>query len=144
LKDRIDIDFAFTNKTDYAADEAVKLELNVKNVPSLIVKVFEVNTGTVYRTKLHEVDTDLNLDGLVANSERVVKYDDSPFRRVTRKFDFPELTKPGVYVVDFIGAGKSSRALVRKGHLRPLVATGPAGQSIRIVDEKNRPAPDAT
>jgi hypothetical protein len=144
LKDRIDIDFAFTNKTDYAADEAVSLDLNIKNVPTLLVKVFEVNTGTVYRTKLAEVDTDINLDGLVANSERAVKYEDSPFRRVARKFDFPELNKPGVYVIDFIGAGKSSRALVRKGHLRPLVAVGIAGQNIRIVDDKNAAVNDAT
>ena len=45
LKDRIDIDFAFTNKTDYAADEVVKLDLHVKNVPQLLIKVFEVNTA---------------------------------------------------------------------------------------------------
>jgi hypothetical protein len=144
LKDRIDIDFAFTNKTDFAADEPVALDLHVKNVPSMIVKVFEINTKTVYRTHLKEVDTDINLDGLVANSERVQKYDDSPFRRQDRRFQFPELNKPGVYIIDFIGAGKSSRALVRKGHMRPLVATGPAGQNIRIVDDKNQPVNDAT
>jgi hypothetical protein len=144
LKDRIDIDFAFTNKTDYAADEAVSLDLHVKNVPSVIVKVFEVNTGTVYRTKLANIDTDINLDGLVANTERVVKYDETPFRRIARKFDFPELKKPGVYVIDFIGGGKSSRALVRKGHMRPLVATGAAGQDIRIVDDTNKLVKDAT
>jgi hypothetical protein len=144
FKDRIDIDFAFTNKTDYASDEAVSLELQVKNVSTLLVKVFEVNTGTVYRTKLAEIDTDINLDGLVPNTERVAKYDDSPFRRITRKFDFPELSKPGVYVIDFIGGGKSSRALVRKGHLSPLVTIGTAGQNIRIVDDKNNPVKDAS
>ena len=144
LKDRIDIDFAFTNKTDYAVDEAVSLDLFIKNVPTMLVKVFEINTGTVYRTKLVEVDTDLNLDGLVANSEKTAKYDDAPLRRNARRYDFPELKKPGVYVVDFIGAGKSSRALIRKGHLRPLVAIGPAGQNLRIVDEKNKPVNDAT
>ena len=144
LKDRIDIDFAFTNKTDFAADEAVELDLHVKNVPSMIVKVFEINTKTVYRTRLKEVDTDVNLDGLVANSERVLKYDDSPFRRTDRKFQFPELNKPGVYVIDFIGAGKSSRALIRKGHLRPLVVSGNSGQNLRIVDDKNQLVNDAT
>ena len=49
LKDRIDIDFAFTNKTDFAADEPVKLDLFVKNVPTLMVKVFEINTPNFYR-----------------------------------------------------------------------------------------------
>jgi hypothetical protein len=144
LKDRIDIDFAFTNKTDFAADELVTLDLFVKNVPSLLVKVFEINTRNLYRSRLQEVDTDINLDGLVANSEKTHTYDDSPLRRKARQFDFPELKKPGVYVIDFIGAGKSSRALIRKGRLRPLVATSPAGQTIRVVDERNRPVTDAT
>jgi hypothetical protein len=144
LKDRIDIDFEFTNKTDYAAEEVVKLDLFVKNVPQLLIKVFEVNTRTVYRTRLMEVDTDINLDGLVANSERTVKYDDPPTRRIARRFEFPELAKPGVYVVDFIGGGKSSRALIRKGRMHALTSTGTAGQTIRVVDERNRPVNDAT
>jgi hypothetical protein len=143
LKERIDIDFEFTNRTDYAADEAVKLDLHVKNVPQLLIKVFEVNTRAVYRTRLSEVDTDINLDGLVANSERVIKYDDAPTRRIPRRFEFPELAKPGVYVIDFIGAGKSSRALIRKGRLHALVTTGTAGQRIRVVDEKHQPVNDA-
>lgn len=144
LKDRIDIDFAFTNKTDYAADEVVKLDLFVKNVPTLLVKVFEINTRTVYRTTLHEVDTDVNLDGLVANSEKSNAYSDPPLRRQARRFEFQELSKPGIYVIDFIGSGKSSRALIRKGKLRPLVTTGTAGQNIRVIDELNKPVNDAT
>src|SRR4029079_8060835 len=144
FKDRIDIDFDFANKTDYASDEVVKLDLFVKNVPQLLVKVFEVNTRTVYRTRLAEVDTDINLDGLVANSERSAKYEDSPLRRLERRFEFPELSKPGVYVIDFIGGGKSSRALIRKGKLHSLVNTSTAGHTIQIVDEKNQPVNDAT
>ena len=45
LKERIDIDFDPTNKTTFAADEPVTLDLHVKNVPTLIVKVFEINTA---------------------------------------------------------------------------------------------------
>ncbi|OWK38438.1 hypothetical protein FRUB_07558 [Fimbriiglobus ruber] len=144
LKDRIDIDFAATNKTDFATAEPVTLDLFVKNVPTLLVKVFEINTRTVYRTQLHEVDTDINLDGLVANAEAAHKYDDPPLRRVARRFTFSEMTKPGVYVIDFIGAGKSSRALVRKGRLRPVVTTGTAGQVVRVVDDASKLVTDAT
>ena len=39
LKDRVDIDFAFTNKTDFAVDEPIKMEVAVKNAPTLLVKV---------------------------------------------------------------------------------------------------------
>lgn len=144
LKERIDIDFDLTNKTTFAAAEPVRLALHVKNVPTLIVKIFEINTLNYYRAQKREVDTGINLDGLVANAERTYSYTEPPLRRVARTFEFPQLKKPGVYVIDFIGGGKSSRALVRKGRLHPLVAASPAGQRITVVDEANRQVKDAT
>jgi hypothetical protein len=144
LKDRIDIDFAATNKSRFAANEAVQLDLFVKNVPNLLVKVFEVNTLNFYRTNQREVDTDINLDGLVANVEETHPYAEPPLRRMSRHFEFPQLKKPGVYVIDFIGSGKSSRALVRKGRLRPVVAVGTAGQAVTVFDDANIPVKDAT
>jgi hypothetical protein len=143
LRDRVDIDFAPTNRADFAADEPVRLELFVKNVPALLVKVFEVSTANYYRATLREVDTDVNLDGLVPDAERTHAYADPPLRRVSRTFEFPQLARPGVYVVDFIGGGRSSRALVRKGRLRPLVTAGTAGLNVTVVDERNTPVPDA-
>ncbi len=144
IKDRVDIDFAPTNKTTFAADEPVHLDLFVKNTPTLIVKVFEINAPNYYRTHARELSTDINLDGLVANAEQTHAYADPPLRRVARRFEFPQLARPGVYVIDFIGGGKSSRALVRKGRLRPLVATGTAGQVVTVMDDANRPVKDAT
>ena len=143
LRDRVDIDFAPTNKAEFAAADPVRLDLFVKNVPNLIVKVFEVNTRAAYRTTLREIDTDINLDGLAANSERVVPTGEPPLRRVAKAVEFPEVTRAGVYVIDFIGNGKSSRALVRKGQLRPLVRTTPAGQAVTVVDDANVVVTDA-
>lgn len=144
LKERIDIDFAFTNRTQYAADGAVSLDVHVKNVSTLIVKVFEINTRNYYRDHQREVDTDVNLDGLVANLEETRDYTDPPLRRVTRHFDFPTLKKAGVYVIDFIGNGRSSRALVRKGRLHHLVHTSPAGQVFTVLDDSHHVVKDAT
>ncbi|NQU24829.1 MAG: hypothetical protein HQ567_26400 [Candidatus Nealsonbacteria bacterium] len=144
LKERIDLDFAPTNKERFAADEPVALDLDVKNVRTLIVKVFEINTQNFYRQNLAEVDTDVNLDGLVANEEKTYEYNDPPLRRVSRHFEFASLAKPGVYVVDFIGNGKSSRALVRKGRLHTLVRIGTAGHVFTVLDEANRKVPKAT
>ncbi|HVC92066.1 MAG TPA: hypothetical protein VND64_00155 [Pirellulales bacterium] len=144
LRQRIDIDFAFTNKSQFAADAPVGLDVQVKNVTTLIVKVFEINTRNYYREQQREVDTDVNLDGLVANVERTYHYDEPPLRRVTRHFDFPTLDKAGVYVIDLIGNGRSSRALVRKGRLHHLVQTGPAGQVFTVLDERHRQVKNAT
>src|SRR5207248_2281593 len=122
----------------------VRLDLFVKNVPNLLVKVFEINALNYYRTYQREVDTDINLDGLVANSEQGHPYAEPPLRRIARRFDFPQMNHPGIYVIDFIGSGKSSRALVRKGRLHPLFSTGTAGQVVNVVDDAHRPVKDAT
>lgn len=144
LKDRVDLDFDPANKTQFAAKAPVSLDLHVKNVSTLIVKVFEINAKNFYRQNGVEVDTDINLDGLVANVEQSHQYDDAPLRRVARRFEFPMLNKPGIYVVDFIGNGQSSRALIRKGHLKHLVRTTPAGQSFTILDEQGQQVKNAS
>ena len=144
LKDRIDLDFAETNKQRFAAEDAVSLDLFVKNVKTLIVKVYEINTGNFYRQNQTDVNTDINLDGLVANQEKTYEYPEPPLRRVSRHFEFAELTKPGVYVIDFIGNGQSSRAVIRKGPLRHLVRTTTAGHAFTVLDEQNRTLPKAT
>ena len=144
LRERIDIDFGYSNKTQFAATEPVALELHIKNVPSLLVKVFEINTLNFYKTQMGEIETNINLDGLVANSEKTYTFNDGPFRRITKRFEFNEMNKNGVYVVDFIGAGKSSRALIHKGKLRALGTAGPDGQSLTIIDENKKPVKDAT
>lgn len=143
LRERVDIDFSATSKTFFRVDEPVRLELMIKNVPSMIVKVFEINTGNYYREFKREIDTDVNLDGLVANSEQTLVSNQSPLRREARSLPLPGLTKPGVYVVDLIGNGKSSRALIRKGALRPLAKQVPSGHLVTVVDDQNRPVPGA-
>jgi len=144
LRDRVDLDFPPTNKEFFSANEAVDLKLAVKNVQTLLIKAFEINTFNHYSRNLQPVDTAINLDGLSATWERVVNYTDPPMLRTVRTFDFPELNKPGVYVVEFIGNGKSSRALVTKGDLRILEKTGPAGHEFTITDEKNKKRTQAT
>lgn len=143
LQERIDLDFAPTSREVLGINEPVSIDLAVKNVKTLIVKVFEINTTNYYRSNLHELDTDINLDGLVANIEKTENYAEPPLRRVNRHFEFPQLNKAGVYVIDFIGNGQSSRVLVRKGKLRHLVRTSTAGHVFTVLDEQNRHLKDA-
>ncbi len=143
LKERVDLDFAATNQTQFAAEEPVSLELDVKNVQTLIVKVFEINARNYYEQFGREVNTDINLDGLVANQELTYRYSDPPLRRVRRRFEFPRLSSAGVYVIDFIGSGLSSRVVVRKGMLRHLVKHTTAGHLFTVLDDKQRKVDDA-
>ena len=143
LKDRVDVELALTNKKLFAADEAVSLKLNVKNVPNLIVKIFEINALNYYRAKQQPVETDIDLEGLVATDEQNFKYDAPPLRRHSETFDFAALKKPGVYVMEFIGNGRSSRALIQKGTLRCQNRLSVAGQVLTVLDENNKLVADA-
>ena len=144
LRDRVEIEFAPESKRYFASEDPVGLDLDIKNAQNLIVKVYEINAQNYYREKGTEISTDINLDGLVANSEKTVTLDKPPLLRVRQRFELPELAKPGVYVVEIIGNGKSSRALIQKGRLSYLARTGSAGYVFTILDEKGRKAPDAS
>ena len=143
LKERVDIDFAPGNPVSFGADDAVKLTAFVKNVPALIVKIYEINTLNYYRETGRPLDLALNLDGLVASSERRMTFKETPERRVSRVFEFPELNRRGAYVVELIGNGKSSRALVQKGRLGVLQEVTAAGHAFTVLDEDNRRLPEA-
>ncbi len=138
LKDRVELNFAPTNPEVFPSDEKVQLDLDVKNVEQLIVKVYRINAEKYYRQLARPVQMSLDLDGLVANSRRTHRYDEPPVRRVRRRFEFPELAGRGIYVIEFIGSGQRSRALIRKGRLDCLVRTGPAGQRFAILDESGK------
>jgi len=149
LKDRVDVDFSVANPPFLAPADDVALDLFLKNTPKLIVKIYEINTLSYFLTHQRQLNTDLALDGLVANRE--VTHDftadeagRSPFRRTARTFKFPELKgQRGAWIIEFIGGGKSSRALVRKGQWSVLQRTGPAGEMLTVLDEARQPVKDA-
>ena len=143
LKERVDIDFAPENPAVFGAGDAVKLTAFVKNVPALLVKVYEINTLNYYRQTGQPLNLAINLDGLVASSERRLEYKETTERRVARTFEFPELAPDGAYVVELIGNGKSSRALVQKGRLGVLQEITAAGHAFTVLDEANHKLPDA-
>ncbi|MDP1588591.1 MAG: hypothetical protein Q8M07_12660, partial [Prosthecobacter sp.] len=145
LKDRVDIEFPATNAPQFLPGDDIAFDVIVKNTPKLIVKIFELNTLNFFQTQQRQLNTDLNLDGLVANSEQTHAFEGSPFNRTRQKFQFPDLKgKRGAWIIEFIGGGRSSRALIRTGQYHTLQQTGPAGDLILVLDEKNQPVKDAS
>ncbi len=144
LKERVEIEFDPTNKEQFAVGEPASVRVWTKNTGTLIVKAFELNTGAYYRRYQREINTDIDLDGLVANEEQVHSYDEPPYRKVMRTFEFPGIDHRGVYVIELIGNGKSSRAIIRKGALTCLSRTSTAGPVFTVLDENGAEVNDAT
>ncbi len=144
LKERVEISFPPHNRTVCRAGDPVAIDVDVKNVETLVVKVFEINALNYFLARGEELDTSIDLDGLVAAEERTHAFKEPPLRRVRRTFEFPSLSRPGIFVVEFIGGGISSRALVRKGRLRFVERVGSAGHVFTVLDEDLRPVRDAS
>lgn len=143
LSERVELDFAPDSEKYFRPDQKVELSLDVKNVKTLIVKVFRVNALKYYQQTSQAVPLSLDLDGLVANVRQSYKYDESPLRRVRRTFALPQLDSRGVYVVELIGGGKRSRAMIQKGKLAYVSHITPAGQEFTVLDENNKKLPNA-
>jgi len=137
LKERIDIAFLPTNPEEISIEDPVFLEVALKNVKNLIVKTYTINTQNFYRTHEKEITTGIDLDGLVANKEEEIRYNEVPLRRHLERLSFPHITKPGVYIIECIGNGKSSRALIRKSNLTFTQRIGSAGHVFRIFNARN-------
>jgi len=143
LRDRVEVDFLPDNPQLFTPQETVRLRLALKNVPQVLVKTYEINTANWYLQKLEEVTAAVDLDGLAPAEERALPYTQAPILRHTESFEFPAMDRPGVWVVEFIGNGKSSRVLVRKGRLRLAERVGSAGHVFRVYDQDDRPVADA-
>lgn len=143
LLERVEIGFVPGNPERVAVADLVRLRLQLKNVPRLMVKIYEINTENFYQHNWREIGTDLNLDGLVPNWELAFDYSEPPAQRILREFEFPQLDHRGVFVIDFIGAGTSSRALVRKGDLTFVQQVRPQGHELTVLDETGAVCPQA-
>lgn len=144
IRERVELRLRPENPTHFGRDEAVTLELDTKRTDELSVKVFRLEVENVFHSSGAEAGLGIDLDGLVPQHELRFSYDEPAIHRVRRRFELPQLSEPGLYVVDFIGAGVNSRALVRKGELRLVSRPTAAGQALWVVDELGRGVPAAT
>ncbi len=138
LKRRVDVDFADDNPSVLAPADPVTLSAYIKNVESLIVKVYELNTLNCYRDNPAPLNLAMNLNGLIATYEQIYEYNQPDILRTRHEFTFPELQQQrGAYIIELIGNGKSSRALIQKGHLKVVEEITAAGHAFSVYDENN-------
>jgi hypothetical protein len=143
LRDRIDLAWSRHNPAYIAADTPLALDADLKHVAALVVKVFRIDPLAYFQHHRREVDTDLDLDGLAASHELVLAIGAPAIRRVRRRIELPMCTRPGTYVIDLIGNGMSSRAVIHKGRLRHVARIGAAGHLVTVLDEAGQPVPGA-
>ena len=120
----------------FKKEERVKLVVEIKNISTLHVKIFEFNSENYYRKNLSPFRTDVNLDGLVTSHEDTYEFKEAAQKKIRHVFEFPQLDdRVGLFVIEFISNGYSSRAVINKGSLSLISKSTVAGQVAYILDE---------
>ena len=141
LKDRIELRLLPQN-IRYIETKKTNLKVAIKNVHTLLIKTYKINLFNYYKCYMAPVSTTIDLDGLVAANERTVVYKQNPQIRHNETFEL-DLKENGVYIVELIGNGVSSRSLVQKGNFRFTETESAAGHIFNIYNEQNKHITDA-
>jgi hypothetical protein len=114
-----------------------KITVEIKNISKVCVKVFEINTANYCRELERNVEDDVRLDGLVSISEMTYHYTQASIVAHTEVFELDSLAgkKRGVFIVDLVGDGTTSRAIIRKGMLNVVMKKSRTGYTAKVVDE---------
>ena len=108
------IDLPDINQYNFKTGERVKLIVDLKNVSSLYIKVFEFNTLNYFKKTKNAFKTDVNLDGLIASKELTYEFTESPQIKHRNEFEFSYLdNKVGIFIIELIANGYSSRATIK-------------------------------
>lgn len=102
-------------------------------------KVFEFNTETYYRKNLKPFDTTVDLDGLESSITKRYDFEYPPNYKEKVALSFPELAgKVGLFIVEFVGNGRSARAVIKKGALSLIHRSTIAGHMAYILDDNKQ------
>ena len=143
LRERVEVAWCVHDPLRFAVDEPIVLDADVKHVPELVVRVFRIDPIAYFQHHKREASTDLDLDGLAASHELTMRFAEPPVRRVRRRIELPMCARAGTYVIDLIGNGIASRAVVHKGRLRFVSRVGAPGHIVTVLDERGTTLPGA-
>ncbi|MEM6926391.1 MAG: hypothetical protein AAF602_05655, partial [Myxococcota bacterium] len=140
LRDRVDVELLPTIPRRFGVDDPVYVDVALKNCWPLRVRVFRINGAAIG----DHVPVNIDLDGLSPHSEEIREAKTPPMQRVRERIALPACVGRGTYVVELIGNGRASRAVIHKGMLFAIPRRSAAGLSVTIVDESGTVRPEAT
>lgn len=143
ILDRIELNFAPENPAYITPGTPIALQVDIKRVDSLLLKIYEIQSFNYYKTYQAPVDQAIDLDGMIPTFERSLNVKADPGRRVRHSLTLPEITQRGVYVVELIGNGVSSRALLHVGHLEAITQATALGQVMLVLNEQGETVENA-
>ena len=114
LMNKIILEICPHNKEKFLIDEDIILDLDIKNIQTLFVKIYEINTENYYYNHQSEnFDNTISVEGILPTFEEIYNYSDKPQILNRKKITLSKIPKKrGIYIIEFIGNGHVSRAVI--------------------------------
>ncbi|KRW99096.1 hypothetical protein PPERSA_07349 [Pseudocohnilembus persalinus] len=127
-----------SNKNYFKPGEEISLFVDIKNINNLMIKVFEINTENYYLKNKSSFDNSISLEGINPLDQQAnIQLSENPVIIKRHKFEFQKLSQAerGIFVIEFLGNGISSRAVIRKGGLSILQKNNLSGHVLTLINE---------
>ena len=98
------------NKERYNINDDIELILEIKNIQTLYINLYEINTENYYYQNQKEFYTNISLEGIIPTFEDKLTFNEKPQLKKKKKISLSKITKKrGLFVIEFIGNGHVSR-----------------------------------
>ena len=127
------------NKESFKINDDIELILEIKNIQSLYINIYEINTENYYYQNKTDFDNNISLEGITPTFEEKLTFKEKPQLLLEKKISLSKIPKKrGLFVVEFIGNGHVSRAVIQRGNLKCIHKNTVNGKVLYILDEENK------
>ena len=129
------------NPKQFKIDEEVKIDFDFKNIKEINLSIYEINTENYYLEKKAPLTSLINVEGIIASKTMDIKIEggENPLKRIRKNIHLDQIPKgkPGVFLVEILGGGFSSRIIIKRGRLNLISRNTSKGILCQMIDEKN-------
>ena len=129
------------NPKEFKIDEEVKIDYDFKNIKSINISIYEINTENYYLEKKAPLNSLIDIEGIISSQSMDIKIDggENPLKHIRKTIELDQIKKgkAGVYLVEILGTGISSRIIIKKGRLNLITRNTSEGILCQITNEKH-------
>ena len=141
LVKKIQLTICEHNPKEFKIEEEVKIDFDFKNTKSINISIYEINTENYYLTKKSALTSLINVEGVIASQTFDVKIEggENPLKRIRKTINLTQIPKDkrGVYLIEILGNGMSTRIIIKKGKLNLITRNTARGILCQMINEKN-------
>ena len=129
------------NPKEFKINEDIKIDIDFKNIKSINISIYEINTENYYLETKAPLNSLFNIEGIIASNSIDIKIEggENPSKRIRKTIELNQIEKGkrGIFLVEILGKGISSRIIIKRGRLNLITRNTSKGLLCQIINENN-------